>query len=105
MAKRCVRTTVAFGIPKLVVLATIAGLAGCLSQGAPLELRRETDDDAGKSPITVLPPSLDAGLELAVIDPHAVIGVDPSHGPWSGGQIRMLRGNGFGKGLRVWFGP
>jgi IPT/TIG domain len=94
------------GIPRLVVCAGIATLVGCLSQGPPLALRRETDDDGGKDPtISTLPPSFDAGLELVATDPHAVIGVDPSHGPWSGGQARILRGNGFGKGLRVWFGP
>lgn len=94
------------GIPRLVVFAAIAQLVGCLSQGPPLALRRETDDDAGKDPmLSALPPSFDAGFELASSDPHAVIGVDPSHGPWNGGQARILRGNGFGKGLRVWFGP
>ncbi len=94
-----------FAISKLVLLAGIAQLVGCLSQGPPVELRRQTDDDAGTDPtLAPLPSSFDAGLELAVSDPHAVIGVDPSHGPWKGGQARILRGNGFTKGLRVWFG-
>jgi hypothetical protein len=93
-------------IVKIVATAGTLGLVGCLSQGPPLGIRRETDDDAGKEPtISVPAPDYDAGLELAVTDPHAVIGVDPSHGPWSGGQARIVRGNGFGKGLRIWFGP
>lgn len=41
---------------------------------------------------------------MGPVDPHALVGVDPSHGPFNGGQARILRGNGFGTGLRVWFG-
>jgi hypothetical protein len=46
----------------------------------------------------------DASFDLGPMDPHALIGVDPSHGPFNGGQARIMRGNGFGNGLRVWFG-
>jgi hypothetical protein len=36
--------------------------------------------------------------------PHAVLGVDPPHGPFSGGTLTAIRGNGFSSKARVWFG-
>lgn len=45
------------------------------------------------------------GVEDAPIaKPHALIGVDPPHGPFSGGTLVSLRGNGFASNARVWFG-
>jgi hypothetical protein len=37
-------------------------------------------------------------------DPHAVIGANPSHGPFAGGGGVLVRGNGFTSKVRVWFG-
>jgi len=37
-------------------------------------------------------------------DPHAVIGVVPPHGPFSGGQHVVIHGNGFAPSARVWLG-
>jgi hypothetical protein len=66
---------------------------------------RQTDDDAGAPP----PIDLDSGLPDASPDaldiaPHAVLGVDPPHGPYDGGTLVMIRGNGFDSNARVWFG-
>jgi hypothetical protein len=36
--------------------------------------------------------------------PHAVLGVDPPHGPFSGGTLTAIRGTGFSSKARVWFG-
>lgn len=36
--------------------------------------------------------------------PHALLAVQPAHGPFSGGTLVLLRGNGFGSDARVWFG-
>ena len=36
--------------------------------------------------------------------PHAVLAIDPSHGPFSGGTRTIIRGNGFASNVRVWFG-
>jgi hypothetical protein len=81
-------------------------VASCIPEGPPLNGRRQTDDDAGNlPPIEVEPRASDAAVELGSLDPHALVGVDPSRGPFSGGQARILRGNGFAPGLRVWFGP
>jgi len=88
-----------------LALFLLFALEGCINQGPPLSGRRLSDDDAGGPPINVEPPHSDAAVELGTIDPHGLVGVDPSHGPWSGGQARIVRGNGFAPGLRVWFGP
>lgn len=68
--------------------------------------KRQTDDDAGPpNPI-----DLDAGAveddvrELPDAAPHAVLSVAPNHGPFSGGQTVLIRGNGFASNARVWFG-
>ena len=91
---------------RIACLFAVLELASCIGEGPPLSARRQTDDDAGGAPpINVDPRGSDAAVELGTIDPHALIGVDPSRGPFSGGQARTLRGNGFAPGLRVWFGP
>jgi hypothetical protein len=41
---------------------------------------------------------------LDPIDPHALLGVNPAHGPFRGGGLAVLRGNGFSSSVRVWFG-
>lgn len=38
-------------------------------------------------------------------DPHAVIGANPSHGPFNGGQVVLVTGKGFTSAARTWFGP
>lgn len=84
-------------------------LGACIAT-APTGIHRETDDpDAGggeggsginfdASPPENPPP--DAGPS----DPHAVIGADPSHGPFIGGQRVLIHGKGFTSSARVWFG-
>jgi hypothetical protein len=42
--------------------------------------------------------------ELDPIDAHALLGVNPAHGPFRGGGLAVLRGNGFSSSVRVWFG-
>jgi IPT/TIG domain len=70
------------------------------------KFQKPTDDDAG----TPGPINLDGGNasdvkgELPPTDAHAVLGVDPPHGPWNGGQTVIVRGNGFTSQARIWFG-
>jgi hypothetical protein len=52
-------------------------------------------DDAGPPPN----PPLDAGS-----DPHAVVGAQPSHGPFTGGGAVLISGRGFTSAARIWFG-
>ncbi|MBN2196380.1 MAG: IPT/TIG domain-containing protein [Polyangiaceae bacterium] len=77
---------------------------GCiLPQGGDLPERIDFAADAG-------PPTLDASVgnqpfdNLPPVDPHAVLGIDPPHGPPSGGRTALVRGNGFGPTARVWLG-
>ena len=41
---------------------------------------------------------------LAPVDPNALLGVNPTHGPFNGGGIAVVRGTGFASTVRVWFG-
>jgi IPT/TIG domain len=81
-----------------------ASLGACLAS-APTGLHRETNGSGGNGGGIQL---VDAGppdpIPDAGDDPHAVIGADPSHGPFSGGQRVLVRGRGFGAKLHVWFG-
>ncbi len=93
--------------PSLRFLALVPALAlgatGCLARGQGT-LHRQTSDDAGPSIDFDAGTISDAAGELPPTDPHAVLGVDPPHGPFNGGQLAMVRGNGFTSDARVWFG-
>jgi len=74
----------------------------CLPTGtrrlAPLE-----HGDAG-TPTTVVVDGGDMPGDAPILRPHALLGVDPPHGPFSGGTLTKVRGNGFAGNARVWFG-
>jgi len=80
--------------------------ASCLAR-RDKPFTRQTDDDAGPPDATSLD---DGGLsdvapDALEIAPHAVLGIDPSHGPFTGGDtLALIRGNGFAGNSRVWFG-
>ncbi|HXK20140.1 MAG TPA: IPT/TIG domain-containing protein, partial [Polyangiaceae bacterium] len=67
---------------------------------------RQTDDDAGGPDAIALDGSTppDASPDALEIAPHTVLGIDPPHGPFVGGTLVMIRGNGFESNARVWFG-
>lgn len=86
-------------------LAVLA-LGACIAT-APTGIHRQTDTpDAGDggsfnfdaSPPDNPPPDAGPG------DPHAVIGAEPAHGPFIGGQRVLVHGKGFTSKVRVWFG-
>ena len=84
--------------------------AACIAT-APSGIHRQTDEggDAGAGGdqagfIDASGPP-EAGLaDVAPADPHAVIGAEPAHGPFNGGQRVLVRGKGFASKVRVWFG-
>jgi len=82
-------------------------VAGCSTGGQDLASRRAGPDEV-VDPVDLLEGSAGAGggivTELAPVEAHAVLGVDPTHGPFRGGQVALIRGNGFSSGVRVWFG-
>ncbi|WP_437839971.1 IPT/TIG domain-containing protein [Sorangium sp. So ce1153] len=87
------------------ICAGLAVVSACIAS-APEGIRRQTDDggdggDFGVDPQTTSS-STSAGLPSA--DPHALLGADPTHGPFNGGQRVLLHGNGFSSKVRVWFG-
>jgi hypothetical protein len=78
-------------------------LYACLPSGRTYRRITAADDDGGVQP----PVTVDGGDgvgDAPVAKPHALIGVDPPHGPFSGGTLVSLRGNGFASDARVWFG-
>src|SRR5262249_10229550 len=58
-------------------------------------------DDDGVPPIGV--DGGDGEGDAPTLKPHAVLGVDPPHGPFSGGTLVAVRGNGFRSNARVFF--
>lgn len=89
-------------IAKVAVALLLLGLSGCLARGNPVLLH--PPDDAGTGVTIVDAGPTDAMSELPELKPHEVLGVDPPHGPFNGGQHAIVRGNGFTSQVRVWFG-
>ena len=61
-------------------------------------------DDAGAAPSVSL--GGDGGLlgDVDLGDPFAVTGLQPSHGPWTGGTRTTIAGRGFSSSIQVWIG-
>ncbi|MEO7327538.1 MAG: IPT/TIG domain-containing protein, partial [Minicystis sp.] len=83
-------------------------LAACINI-APDGIHRQTDgdagdDDGGISVDDASPPENPPPSEAGTSDPHAVVGTEPSHGPFAGGQRVLIHGKGFSSKARVWFG-
>jgi hypothetical protein len=86
----------------VALLGTTLSL-GCRARGsAPFV--RPTDDDAGTGIDVVVDAGTSGPDSGPSASPHALLAVQPPHGPFSGGTLVMLRGNGFGSDARVWFG-
>jgi hypothetical protein len=80
-------------------------LAACIAV-APTGIHRETDEGTGGEGLTVpdaAPPD-NPVPEASTADPHTVIGAEPSHGPFAGGQRVLIHGKGFSSKARIWFG-
>ena len=86
----------------LSALAAMATAAGCLRSGSPLI---PYQDDAGPPPAIVLGGD-DAGRlgDVDLGDPFAITGLQPSHGPWTGGTHATIAGRGFSSSIQVWIG-
>ena len=81
-------------------------MAACIAV-APEGIHPKTDGSGGAGGGLVL--NEDAGPpanlpDSGSSDPHAVIGAEPSHGPFNGGQRVLVSGKGFTSKVRVWFG-
>ncbi len=89
-----------------VSIAPLALVLGACIASAPDGVRRQTDEDNDEDFINFDGGSfeIDAAPDVGVVDPYAIIGADPTHGPFTGGQRVLIRGNGFASKTRVWFG-
>lgn len=89
----------------LCSIAALTAVGSCVAREEGAFLKQYEDDAGPIGPGLVdAGGALDATTDLPVGDPHAVLGVEPPHGPWSGGQLALVRGNGFKGSVRVWFG-
>lgn len=83
---------------------SVAALVALGCRGTGPRLQRVSDGDDGG--VTIVTP--DAGKpdsSAPQAEPHALLAADPPHGPFAGGTLVLLRGNGFASNARVWFGP
>jgi hypothetical protein len=88
-------------------LMLAAPAVGCIAFGEPLGERLSDREQDTETPIIVIDEAPDPGrptIDLDDRDPHAVLGVDPSHGPFTGGTTVVVRGRGFSSEPRVWVG-
>lgn len=91
---------------RLLAWSTTAslGLVGACIASAPEGIHRQTDEGTGGSfdPDASAPPTQPPPDPSS--DPHQVLGAEPTHGPFSGGQRVLVKGKGFSSAVRVWFG-
>ncbi len=78
--------------------------ASCLARRDKPFVRQTDDDAGGPDPIMLDGAVPDVSPDALDLAPHAVLGIDPPHGPHVGGTLVMIRGNGFESNARVWFG-
>ncbi len=94
--------------PLLAVFASLTLVGACIAipEGSGIPTPITQQDEAGADSFVNVEASgpADASYETPVADPHAVIGIDPPHGPFSGGQHAVVRGAGFASSARVWLG-
>jgi hypothetical protein len=85
-------------------LAAAALVGSCIAT-APDGIHRQTDQDAGTT-IDFEDAAGTGGSSTSTTptDPHAVIGAEPSHGPFVGGGHVLVAGKGFDPSVRIWFG-
>ena len=83
-------------------------LAACANGDGSLASRRAGAPAESDVPVGFVEdptdPALAAPGELPPLDPNALFGVEPAHGAFRGGQLAVIRGNGFSSQVRVWFG-
>ena len=83
-------------------LAALVAGAACLPGGGPAI--NPVVDDAGTPPPTSLGDDAATLDDLDLGPPFAVTGLQPSHGPWTGGTRTNVTGRGFSSNLQVSIG-
>jgi len=85
----------------VAVLAVLVAAGACLPGRGPLLVLEE----AGTPPPTTLGDDSGTVDEFELGPSFAVTGLQPSHGPWSGGTRTTISGRGFSSTLQIWVGP
>jgi hypothetical protein len=90
-------------MPTTAWVAALFTAAACLPGSGPA--LNPHQDDGGPPPAIGL--GGDGGLlgDVDLGDPFAITGLQPSHGPWTGGTRTSIAGRGFSSSLEVWIGP
>lgn len=84
--------------------AASLGLVGACIASAPEGIHRQTDEGGGGSFNADASAPPDQPPPDPSSDPHQVLGAEPAHGAFSGGQRVLIKGKGFSSAVRVWFG-
>jgi hypothetical protein len=95
------------GLTRAALASTLVAVGACIAS-APSGIQRRTDADGGAGGGILATTTNDSvsvtSTATGSSDPHAVLGVTPPHGPFTGGQTAIVAGNGFNPDARVWFG-
>jgi hypothetical protein len=83
-------------------LAAILAAAACLPGSGPA--LKSTVDDAGSPPGTIVGDDGGSRLDVDLGPAFAITGLQPSHGPWTGGTRTTVAGRGFSSQIQVWIG-
>lgn len=89
-------------LARYLVMAPVV-VGACLPT-ATRRLSPQDESDAGTPPAVIVDGGGRDSGDVPVAKPHALLGVDPQHGPFNGGTLTAIRGKGFAKNTRVWFG-
>jgi IPT/TIG domain-containing protein len=88
---------------RLAWLIAIGALTACIAN-APTGIERRTGEGGGGADFQTTNDVSSVTTGTGSTDPHAVLGADPPHGPFTGGTRVIVHGKGFEPDVRVWFG-
>lgn len=80
--------------------ALLAAGSACRASGSTPFPTHDQDEESGIAIVG----NAEAPREAPIASPNALLAVEPPHGPFAGGTVARLRGNGFTSEVRVWFG-
>ncbi len=83
--------------------AVIAAAGACIAS-APDDLHHRAAGAGGGGGLFQMGQQAQSSSATGSPDPHAVVGVSPPHGPFTGGNNVIIAGNGFVGAVHVWFG-
>lgn len=82
----------------------LASSGACFGVGVPLERVVDEGPEEDGTTASTTTGSGTTPPDAGVPDPHGPAGIDPPHGSFAGGLRAVVRGTGFGSGMRVWIG-